>query len=843
MIGLVRRFPVTTTYILALLVGGLFTAVGGRAAALVTAAASTGYEEVLRDARWWTPLTAVLFTQNPALLFLVLPLAALCLGFAERRMGSSRVIVTAVVGVVVGVAGGLAVQEIGILGGEMWARNVQEFDVIDPFILLVAVAMASTAFVGGIWQARVRVVVLMTCAVFLLYSGQPSDLYRLLAALVGLVMGRLMHRVPAPRHWLRSPHHEFRVLAAMVVAITAVGPVITLFSGRRYGLLAPLGLLMSGANPSGRPISSECDPLRVTQQCLRDLSLQRLDSAGPVLLAILPLATLLVAAFGLARGRRLAAWLAIVANVALASLGIYYYGFLPLLGARHLVVPPNLHYWEITLSLSASVLIPLLIALLLARNLRHFTVRARQHSVASYLRIVALSFATLCGIYLVGGWLVRDQFATPVTFANLLADLPERFIPVSFLRHEILEFAPNSPVSHLLYDWVGPVFWIVVVVGALATYFDTGDLNHAQELPRVRALLRRGGGGHLGQWATWKGNSYWFSEDGRASVAYRVLAGVAITTSEPIGDPAAATAAIADFARYCDDRGWIPVFYAIHQAFIPSVRQMGWRTLLVGEETVVRLASWTTTGKRWQDIRSSIHRAERLGVRATWTTFAKMPTEWRSQIESISNQWVAGKALPEMGFTLGSIEELRSPDVGLMVACDADDRIIGVTSWMPLFRDGTIVGWTLDFMRRTPDGMNGVMEFLIAQSAEHFRESGAEVMSLSTAPLATTPARPGTAIPLGERFLARIGTTIEPVYGFRSLFQFKRKFQPELHPIYLAYPDALALPVIALALVKAYLPMLSFRYGLTVLATRLRRHSRETTSLSSESELESAHPS
>ena len=86
MIGLVRRFPVTTTYILALLVGGLLTAVGGGAAALVTAAASTGYEEVLRDARWWTPLTAVLFTQNPALLFLVLPLAALCLGFAERRM-------------------------------------------------------------------------------------------------------------------------------------------------------------------------------------------------------------------------------------------------------------------------------------------------------------------------------------------------------------------------------------------------------------------------------------------------------------------------------------------------------------------------------------------------------------------------------------------------------------------------------------------------------------------------------------------------------------------------------------------------------------------------------------
>ena len=34
------------------------------------------------------------------------------------------------------------------------------------------------------------------------------------------------------------------------------------------------------------------------------------------------------------------------------------------------------------------------------------------------------------------------------------------------------------------------------------------------------------------------------------------------------------------------------------------------------------------------------------------------------------------------------------------------------------------MGWTLDFMRRTPDGMNGVMEFLIARCAEQFRAQG-----------------------------------------------------------------------------------------------------------------------
>ena len=59
-----------------------------------------------------------------------------------------------------------------------------------------------------------------------------------------------------------------------------------------------------------------------------------------------------------------------------------------------------------------------------------------------------------------------------------------------------------------------------------------------------------------------------------------------------------------------------------------------------------------------------------------------------------------------------------------------------------------------------------------------------------------------------------MGRVLEPVYGFRSLFAFKRKFQPELQPLIMAYPDAVALPAIGLALARAYLPSLSMREAL-----------------------------
>jgi len=311
----------------------------------------------------------------------------------------------------------------------------------------------------------------------------------------------------------------------------------------------------------------------------------------------------------------------------------------------------------------------------------------------------------------------------------------------------------------------------------------------------------------------WEGNHYWFSADAQAVVAYRVVNGIAVTTAEPVGTPAAAREAIAGFARFCDDNGWTPVFYSIHPETATLCTSLGWKTQIIGDETVVNPLTWNTVGKQWQNVRTAINRAQREGISANWTRFSSLSNRHRTQIEELSELWVAEKGLPEMGFTLGGLDELRDDEVGLMIAIDANDRVAGITSWLPSFRSGLIVGWTLDFMRRTPDGTNGVMEFLIAQAAERFRDEGIAMMSLSTAPLTRISLTGQSSVV--ARLLRYIGGALEPVYGFRSLHNFKRKFQPELVPVYIAYPESLSLPAIGLALTRSYLPSLSMSQTLT----------------------------
>jgi lysylphosphatidylglycerol synthetase-like protein (DUF2156 family) len=124
-------------------------------------------------------------------------------------------------------------------------------------------------------------------------------------------------------------------------------------------------------------------------------------------------------------------------------------------------------------------------------------------------------------------------------------------------------------------------------------------------------------------------------------------------------------------------------------------------------------------------------------------------------------------------------------------------------------RDGNVIGWTLDFMRRRTDAPPGIMEFLIASAALQYQAEGAELLSLSGSPLARMDR--GEPVNGLQRALDLIGRKFEPIYGFRSLLAFKAKFQPIYRPLYLAYPDPAALLSIGNAIARAYLPHLTSR--------------------------------
>lgn len=811
-LGLATRYPVTSLltlfiFIFALLTGPLQGPRGDLHQLL-----GTGADRFIAG-HWWSPITAVLFTTN--LLELIVGLAAVIVfvSFSERLMGSLRTLAAYFGTAYVGISLGVLLQIIGTHSGELWSRNLEHLVVFDVFTAVAGTIMTASAFASTLWRRRIRVITLLVVIMYLLYSGMPSDLYRLLAALCGLVLGVVLRPVPrSVTGWQRSSHHEMRVLLASAVSISALGPVIALTSRLRYGVLAPIGaLLTSDASHSGYLVQ-RCQASAITHGCVHELTLTRIDGVGPFLTSTAPLAVLIVAAYGLLRGRRFAVWLAVAMNLMLAVLAALYFGIFPVVHAKDVATP---HYWEVSVTLAMSSIVPAALSVVLIVLRKHFTVLTPRRDAYRYLLLVALSWISLAVIYVLVGWLERNTgFSRPLSLGDLVSRVPQRFVPISFLRHHTIQYFPTTPLTWFIFYHVGTIFWLVVILGALPLVTGRTRVRGGgvADAARVRRLLERNGGGRLSFMATWPGNSYWFDPVSGGAIAYRVKGRVALTTGGPFGITGTLPGIIDRFARFCDDSGFVPVFYSIESDWEPVFQSMGWSTMVVAEETVIRPRSWATTGKKWQDVRTSINRAQRAGIRSEWTTYFALPLSISVQISDISEQWVAEKGLPEMGFTLGGLDELRDPAVRLMLAIDESGRVEGVTSWLPTYRDGDVIGWTLDFMRRRPGSINGVMEFLIAEAAEQMQRDGIEFMSLSGAPLAhTAVAADNESQSALERTLNFLSTSLEPVYGFRSLLRFKQKFQPEMHPLIMAYPDPVSLPIIGVALVRAYLPELSVR--------------------------------
>jgi lysylphosphatidylglycerol synthetase-like protein (DUF2156 family) len=323
---------------------------------------------------------------------------------------------------------------------------------------------------------------------------------------------------------------------------------------------------------------------------------------------------------------------------------------------------------------------------------------------------------------------------------------------------------------------------------------------------RARALLTAVGGSTMSWMTTWPEMRYYLMADGRGYVGYERHAGVALALSDPVVPHGTIAAAVDEFTTMAERGGLTPCLFSVTDAVADAARTAGWRTVQIAEDTIIDLPGLAFKGKKWQDVRSALNKAKRESITFRLVELADQPFAVLAQVRAISEQWVGDKGLPEMGFTLGGVDEAMDPAVKVGVAIDATGSIHGVTSWLPVYAEGGRVrGWTLDVMRRRDDGFRSVMEFMIASACLDFQKDGADFVSLSGAPLARSE-QTGEDLDRTDRLLEKLGASLEPLYGFRSLHAFKAKFSPRYEPIHLAFREEADLPRIGIALTKAYLP-------------------------------------
>jgi phosphatidylglycerol lysyltransferase len=317
----------------------------------------------------------------------------------------------------------------------------------------------------------------------------------------------------------------------------------------------------------------------------------------------------------------------------------------------------------------------------------------------------------------------------------------------------------------------------------------------SDERRKAESIVRRYGHTSLARMALFDDKAYYFSPGGSV-IAYASKNGAAIALGDPIGPPTDAPQAIAGFKNFCAQNDWVPAFYQTQPDYLEHYDTLGFKSLNIGSEAIVKVASFTLTGNINKGLRSAYNRLVKLGYRAS----ALLPPLSHSQLaelRAISDTWMAHMQGSEKRFSLGWFDEAYLQGGPVMVVYDPGDRPVAFANIVSEFQRNEI---SIDLMRYIP-GEHGLMDFMFVSLFEWAAREGYASFNLGLSALSGVGEHPKD--PNIERALHFIYEHVNQFYNFKGLHAFKAKFQPAWQPRYLVYPNAAALPAIALGLNNA----------------------------------------
>jgi phosphatidylglycerol lysyltransferase len=322
----------------------------------------------------------------------------------------------------------------------------------------------------------------------------------------------------------------------------------------------------------------------------------------------------------------------------------------------------------------------------------------------------------------------------------------------------------------------------------------------AADRERVHRLLQEWGRNHISHLSVHSDASYrWI--DGECCVAFTLRGRTALALGDPIGPPELVKLALEDFVTYCDRQDWIPAFYQVDCE--QDYRKQSFLLVTIGSEALIQTRTFGLQGKERHDLRYALKRCEKDGVMFSFVSGPDALAAHSQQLYEVSGRWLRSHHGPELSFSLGTLSSLNDPDIKVGLAVTPGGRVEAFVSWLPV---PARRGWTLDLMRRRPDGTYGAMEALIVRSIEEATRAGIDEVSLGVAPRVIAAGESSGAT---DRALRTMYWGLDRFQRSRTLYHFKAKFSPRWEDRYLAVPSASTLPEVLIALVRAHLPPLS----------------------------------
>ena len=347
------------------------------------------------------------------------------------------------------------------------------------------------------------------------------------------------------------------------------------------------------------------------------------------------------------------------------------------------------------------------------------------------------------------------------------------------------------------------MFWFswLCIVAALVYAFKpwlAPAAHHASDIQHARTLLNLYSQNSCSYLALEDDKQLYFGHAVDGVVPYGVVDDTIIVNGDPVCRDEDFPALLQEFKAYCERSAHKIFFLSVTPHYLEEYKKQGFGFAKCGEEARFALTDYEISGKKGAKMRMNINHATKAGVTVSeYRPLEKRDPEIEQAFDRVTDEWLGQKKSSLLSFTMGTAGLENPMDKRYFYARDKDNQIVAFIVFVPfLGKDG----YMADVTRHGNGAPGGVMETIIYEAFQVFKNEGIHYGSLGVAPLAGLDDEKAEPV---EKLLRFVYDHLNECYGFKDLYRAKEKYSPtEWVPAYYIYLPKFPTPDMFYAVVK-----------------------------------------
>jgi phosphatidylglycerol lysyltransferase len=316
---------------------------------------------------------------------------------------------------------------------------------------------------------------------------------------------------------------------------------------------------------------------------------------------------------------------------------------------------------------------------------------------------------------------------------------------------------------------------------------EVNDFEKGKELVNIY------GNSSLDYFKTYFDKALYFGKNGKSLVSFKIANDYAVVLETPVCENInEIPSMVAEFDEYATSQGLRTLYYRVDEQQLRFFS--GKKSIFIGQEGLVNVSTYTLEGGENKPTRNAINKAKAAGFECK-IVVPPQKEGFLQKLKAVSDDWLKELGKKESAFTQGIWNKDEIKKQAVFAVEDKEEKVVAFANIIPDYYPDEA---TYDLIRKTSDAPSGVLDVLMVNMIEYFKQSNIKMMNLGMAPLSGIE----QAKNFKERTIKFAYENLKQFDHFKGLRFFKEKYAYTWKNKYLVYSNDFDLVQAPLAIEK-----------------------------------------